>query len=135
VHLSIPCLPSTRSAPLHAAPDSLAPRIWAREFAHSRHSFADLIRVNLFRIPSFYDEIPPRLLEWIPKQKLFFVATAALRSKEGERVPDNRRNVAGRRVDEWGFVNTSPKEMGLFNVVNANNVWCELKPSQQVLFS
>lgn len=81
---------------------------------------------------SFYDEIPPRILEWIPKQKLFFVATAALRSKKGQRIPDNRRNVAGRRVDEWGFVNASPKEMGLFNVVNARNVWCEweVEPSR-----
>lgn len=95
------------------------------------HQHAELTYPYL-PINRFYDEIPPRLLEWIPKQKLFFVATAALRSKEGERVPDNRRNVAGRRVDEWGFVNASPKEMGLFNVVNANNVWCKWEPRPSI---
>ncbi|KAJ9124679.1 hypothetical protein QFC24_003046 [Naganishia onofrii] len=72
---------------------------------------------------AFYDEIPPNILEWIPKQHVFFVASAALRSKPGERVPDNRKNVAGRRVDEWGYVNVSPKEMALFNVVDKHTVW------------
>ncbi|KAJ9116362.1 hypothetical protein QFC22_004803 [Naganishia vaughanmartiniae] len=65
---------------------------------------------------AFYDEIPPNILEWIPKQHIFFVASAALRSKPGEAVSDNRKNVAGRRVDEWGYANVSPKEMALFNV-------------------
>ena len=77
------------------------------------------------RSNSFYDEIPPNILEWIPNQKVFFVATAALRSKPGERAPDDRLNAAGRRVDGWGYVNVSPKEMGLFEVVDKNTVRCE----------
>ncbi|KAJ9099206.1 hypothetical protein QFC21_004086 [Naganishia friedmannii] len=72
---------------------------------------------------AFYDEIPTNIIEWIHKQHVFFVASAALRSKPGERVPDNRKNVAGRRVDDWGYVNVSPKEMALFNVVDKNTVW------------
>lgn len=84
------------------------------------YSFAFCLTSN-----SFYDEIPPNILDWILKQHIFFVASAALRSKPGERAPDNRKNVAGRRVDEWGYVNVSPKEMALFNVVDSNTVWCE----------
>jgi hypothetical protein len=97
--------------------------IWARKSDCSRRSVHKPIK--LLSPNSFYDEIPPNILEWIPKQKIFFVATAALRSKPGERAPDNRLNAAGRRVDQWGYPNVSPKEMGLFEVVDKNTVRCK----------
>lgn len=90
-----------------------------------RESVPLILKICLSSPNSFYDEIPPNILEWIPKQKIFFVATAALRSKPEERAPDNRRNAAGRRVDEWGYVNVSPKEMALFEIVDKNTVRCE----------
>jgi hypothetical protein len=99
--------------------------IWARKSDCSRRSVHKPIK--LLSPNSFYDEIPPNILEWIPKQKIFFVATAALRSKPGERAPDDRLNAAGRRVDQWGYPNVSPKEMGLFEVVDKNTVRCKYK--------
>ncbi|KAG9311240.1 hypothetical protein JVU11DRAFT_8317 [Chiua virens] len=52
----------------------------------------------------FYDEIPDKLLEWIAKQKMFWVGTAALH----------------------GHVNLSPKGyIESFHILNKNRVWYE----------
>ncbi|KAH0828564.1 hypothetical protein J3R83DRAFT_2833 [Lanmaoa asiatica] len=52
----------------------------------------------------FYDEIPDKHLEWIAKQKMFWVATAALN----------------------GHVNLSPKGcIDSFHILNKNRVWYE----------
>ena len=55
---------------------------------------------------AFFDSCPEHLLEWVQKQKIFWVATAPLQ-------PD-------------GHVNVSPKgTYDCFHVVNANKVWYE----------
>ena len=52
----------------------------------------------------FYDEIPDNHLEWIARQKMFWVATAALN----------------------GQVNLSPKGcIECFHIANKNRVWYE----------
>jgi hypothetical protein len=52
----------------------------------------------------FYDEIPDKHLEWIARQKMFWVATAALN----------------------GHVNLSPKGcIESFHILNKNRVWYE----------
>jgi hypothetical protein len=54
----------------------------------------------------FFDEIPEFLVEWILKQKLFWVASAPLTSD--------------------GYVNVSPKGIeGSFHVVSPTQVWYE----------
>ena len=50
----------------------------------------------------FYDKIPPRIQEFIKKQKVFFVATAA---KEGR-------------------INLSPKGMDSFRILDENTIAC-----------
>ena len=53
---------------------------------------------------NFYDEIPDKQLEWIARQKMFWVATAALN----------------------GHVNLSPKGyIESFHILNKNRVWYE----------
>lgn len=51
----------------------------------------------------FYETIPPSLLEWIPQQKVFFVATAPL---SGD-----------------GHVNVSPKGGPYFGLIGNNKFW------------
>lgn len=52
----------------------------------------------------FYDEIPDKHLQWIARQKMFWVATAALN----------------------GHVNLSPKGyIESFHILNKNRVWYE----------
>lgn len=54
----------------------------------------------------FFDEIPQFLIEWIVKQKMFWVASAPLSST--------------------GFVNVSPKGVeGSFHLVSPTQVWFE----------
>jgi len=54
----------------------------------------------------YFDEIPAFLANWIPQQKVFWVATAPLTGN--------------------GLVNVSPKGVdGSFRLVNANRVWYE----------
>jgi hypothetical protein len=54
----------------------------------------------------YYDEIPLKLIEWILKQQMFWVATAAL---QGD-----------------GHVNVSPKgTAGCFHVESPTRVWYE----------
>ncbi|KAA1475360.1 hypothetical protein DENSPDRAFT_842120 [Dentipellis sp. KUC8613] len=54
----------------------------------------------------FFDHIPPNILEWLPKQHIFWVATAPLAAD--------------------GHVNVSPKGLeGTFHIIDKNTVWYE----------